>query len=183
MRSHFLLLLPLESSTNVVIPIFNYWCRTGYLLGIGELSHLHLCKSSKNLIPSLLKIGEPIKKTSLLIVERQKNSSHHIVLEKRPLQLHCHEIFTKKFTERQKKYSLQQKLFPAEARMQSHTSKLLPGLTLKISTLQCCFRVTSHWQKNIDQPSYIDFNFEVVFRLLIMETDTIMLKIKLTLPS
>ena len=35
------------------------------------------------------------------------------------LQLHCHEIFTKEFTERQKKYSLQQKLFSAEARMQS----------------------------------------------------------------
>ena len=147
MRSHFLLLLPLESSTNVVIPNSPFSTTDAGLvifLGIGELSHLHLCKLSKNLIPSLLKIGEPIKKTSLLIVERQKNSSHHIVLEKRPLQLHCHEIFTKKFTERQKKYSLQQKLFPAEARMQSHTSKLLPGLTLKISTLQCCFRVTSH---------------------------------------
>ena len=146
MRSHFLLLLPLESSTNVVIPNSPFSTTDAGLvifLGIGELSHLHLCKLSKNLIPCSSKLENPLK-TSLLIVERQKNSSHHIVLEKRPLQLHCHEIFTKKFTERQKKYSLQQKLFPAEARMQSHTSKLLPGLTLKILTLQCCFRVTSH---------------------------------------
>ena len=64
MRSHFLLLLPLESSTNVVIPNSPFSTTDAGLvifLGIGELSHLHLCKLSKNLIPSLLKIGEPIK--------------------------------------------------------------------------------------------------------------------------
>ena len=64
MRSHFLLLLPLESSTNVVIPNSPFSTTDAGLvifLGIGELSHLHLCKLSKNLIPCSSKLENPLK--------------------------------------------------------------------------------------------------------------------------